>query len=88
MAEWVILDPVKTALPQILASSEATSYLSEVICQGSTLDLHCQDPQRQFAIHKKIDSFPEPRKRCLQRKLIFSAMDGSLLFQLQGIILT
>ena len=80
-----ILDPVKTALPQFLASSEATSYLSEVICQGSTLDLHCHDAQRQFAIHKKmesekllkdetsalIDSFPEPRKRCLQRKIDF-----------------
>ena len=80
-----ILDPVETALPQFLASSEATSYLSEVICQGSTLDLHCHDAQRQFAIHKKmesekllkdetsalIDSFPEPRKRCLQRKIDF-----------------
>ena len=57
-----ILDPVETALPQFLAPSEATSYFSEVIWQleGSALDLHCHDAQRQFAIHNKIFSALDP----------------------------
>jgi len=70
-----VLDPVKTTLPQFVTSSQATSYLSEVICQGSKLDLNAHDSQRQFAFNKKMeyekllkieslaifDSFPEPR---------------------------
>ena len=78
-----ILDPVKTAFSQFTVSNEATSYLSEVICQGTQLDLNIHESQREDALKKKleleknmkdeslalIDSFPDPVRRCIMRKI-------------------
>ena len=80
-----ILDPVKSATPHFLLSSEATSYLSTAISEGSKFDLNGHDSHRLKAFEKKleqekvleeeslalIESFPEPRKRCIKRKLDF-----------------
>ena len=93
-----VLDPVKTALPQFVTSREATSYLSEVICKGSNFDLNAHDSQRQFAFSKKVeyeklskiesaailDSFPEPRKKCIQRKLEFQCSGWLSVIPVEG----
>ena len=93
-----ILDPVKTAFPQFTVSNEATSYLSEVIFQGTQLDLNIHESQREDALKKKleleknmkdeslalIDSFPDPVRRCIKRKIEFQCSGWLSVIPVEG----
>ena len=93
-----ILDPVKSATPHFLLSSEATSYLSTAISEGSKFDLNEHDSHRLKAFEKKleqekvleeeslslIESFPEPRKRCIKRKLDFQCSGWLSVIPMEG----
>ena len=93
-----ILDPVKTAFSQFTVSNEATSYLSEIICQGTQLDLNIHESQREDALKKKleleknmkdeslalIDSFPDPVRRCIKRKIEFQCSGWLSVIPVEG----